>query len=202
MADMVNKLLYAELAKKNTADVVMPPFCEYSEEERCYVVTAWNGKFAVYPERAAVRALSGTEEPHDYFYVFLINYLLAAKKTEPAGCWISEKDLAGGATFFRGPHKIPTELISSTYGNDLARLRQKCTSFDGTPLDMADCAFAFTIVGSIRVALLYWVGDEDFAPEAKLLLDQTVADSLRLDVIFGLLCDVCVRLAKEDRTDV
>lgn len=196
MADMVDKLLYAELARKNVEDVVMPPFCEYSEAERCYIVTAWNGTFAVYPEQAAVRALSGTEEPHDYFYVFLINYLLAEKKAEPTGCWISEKDLAGGATFFRGPHKIPTELISETYGNDLERLRQKCSSLRGTPLDMADCAFAFTIVGSIRLALLYWVGDEDFPPEAKLLLDQSVADSLRLDVIFGLLCDACVRLAK------
>jgi hypothetical protein len=87
-------------------------------------------------------------------------------------------------------------LITATYGNDIEKLGRKCSSLGGTPLDMADCAFALPVLGSIRLALLYWVGDEDFPAEAKLLFEQTVADSFRLDVIFALLYDACVRLAK------
>ncbi|MEE4242593.1 MAG: DUF3786 domain-containing protein, partial [Desulfopila sp.] len=122
MADMVDALLYAELAKRDCKDIVIPPFCEYRAEDRCYIVTAWNGQYAVYPESKQIAALSGTEEPHEYFSVFLINYLLAEKKTVPVSNWISENDLVGGVTFFRGPHKIPTELITATYGNDIEKL--------------------------------------------------------------------------------
>jgi hypothetical protein len=143
-----------------------------------------------------VKALDGAPEPHDYFYVFLVNYLLSSKKAEPTAQWISEKDLVGGVTFFRGPHAIPTELITKTFGNDIQALERKCASLHGTRLEMADCSFGFHVVGSVKVALLYWQGDEDFAAEAKLLIDSSIADSLRLDVVFGLLCDVCVRIAR------
>jgi hypothetical protein len=196
MADMVDKQLFAELAGRRVEDVVMAPFCGYNEQEGRYEITAWNSRFAVYPESRVVKALDGAPEPHDYFYVFLVNYLLSSKKAEPTAQWISEKDLVGGVTFFRGPHAIPTELITKTFGNDIQALERKCASLHGMRLEMADCSFGFHIVGSVKVALLYWQGDEDFPAEAKLLIDSSIADSLRLDVVFGLLCDVCVRIAR------
>lgn len=195
MADMVDKKLFEQLAEKEVEDVVMVPVCEYSDDEECYTVTAWGNRFAVYPEKKMARVLDDIAEPHDYFYIFLINYLLSEKKREPSGEWISEKDLTGGTTFFRGPHKIPTELIVDTFGDDTDSLAQKCETLGGIPLDMADLSYSFKVVGSIRIALLYWRGDEDFEAEAKLLIDSSVADALRLDVVFGLLCDACVRIA-------
>ncbi len=38
--------------------------------------------------------------------------------------------------------------------------------------DMADAAYIFYPVPHISLALLYWVGDEEFPAEAKLLFDQ------------------------------
>jgi hypothetical protein len=196
MADMVDRRLFAELEERKIEEVVLPGYCDYCDEEQHYRVRAWNGSYAVYPGQKKIEPLKNTVEPHGYFYVFLVNYLLAAKKEQPAGEWLSEKDLVGGVTFFRGPHKIPTELISEAFGNDLELLQQKCLQLGGIPLDMADCSFSFEIIGSIKIALLYWQGDEDFPAEAKLLIDSSVAGPLRLDVIYALLCDACVRIAK------
>ena len=196
MADMVDRRLFAELEERRIEEIILPEYCEFIEKEQCYRVRAWNGMYAVYPGQRKIHPLGGTDQPHSYFNVFLINYLLGEKASKSTGNWISEKDLVGGVTFFRGPHKIPTDLISVAYGNDVDALSQKCLQLGGKPLDMADCSFSFDIIGSIRIALLYWQGDEDFPAEAKLLIDSSVADSLRLDVIFGLLCDACVRIAK------
>lgn len=196
MADMVDKRLFAELEERRIEEIILPEYCDYSEKEQCYLVKAWGGSYAVYPEQQVIKPLGGTAEPHSYFCVFLVNYLLAEKEITSTGKWISEKDLAGGVTFFRGPHKIPTDLISEIYRNDVDGLKQKCIQLGGSPLDMADCSFSFDIIGSIKIALLYWRGDEDFPAEAKLLIDSSVTNSLRLDVIFGLLCDACVRIAK------
>lgn len=196
MADMVDQRLFAELEERRIEDIIVPEYCDYSEQKQCYRVRAWNGTYAVYPEQKKIQPLNGTAEPHSYFNVFLVNYLLSEKAETSTGNWISEKDLVGGVTFFRGPHKIPTELISEVFGNDLDVLRQKCFQLGGKSLDMADCSFSFDIIGSIKIALLYWQGDEDFPAEAKLLIDSSVAGLLRLDVIFGLLCDACARIAK------
>lgn len=196
MAEMVDEKLFAELAKRKKEEVILPDFCEYDENQRCYTVKAWNCKYAVFPQQAVIKALDGTPEPHGFFNVFLVNYLLSRKKEVPTGRWISEKDLTGGATFFRGPHKIPTERITATFFNDISLLQKKCRDLGGSALDLADCSFSFDIIGSVRVALLYWIGDDDFPAEARLLLDQSVAATLSLDVVYGLLCDCCIRMSE------
>ncbi len=196
MAEMVDRRLFAELEERSFEKIILPDYCDYIEKEQCYRVRAWNGTYAVYPRQKKIEPLDGTPAPHSYFCVFLVNYLLAEKAGTATGKWISEKDLVGGVTFFRGPHKIPTELISKAFGNNLDLLQQKCLQLCGTPLEMADCAFSFDIIGSIKVALLYWQGDDDFPAEAKLLIDSSVAGSLQLDVVFGLLCDACARIAR------
>lgn len=196
MSDPVDKQLFAELSRKSHQEVVFTPFCDYDPVQKCYSVKAWGGEYLVYPDRAQVQAGKDTAEPHEYFYVFLVNYLLSPKLAEPAMEWLSVKDLVGGVTFFRGPHEIPTQLITETFGNDITSLEEKCRILGGTPLAMADCAFCFDVIGSIRVALLYWLGDEDFPPEAKLLVDKTVADTLQLDIVYGLLCDACIRIGR------
>lgn len=195
MAEMVDDRLFAELARRKTEEVILPGFCEYDENRACYTVKAWNGSYAVCPQQAMVKGLDDTPEPHGFFNVFLVNYLLSGKKEVPTGRWISEKDLTGGATFFRGPHKIPTESITATFRNDLSLLQAKCLQLGGSALDLADCSFSFDVIGSVRIALLYWLGDEDFPAEARLLLDQSVAATLSLDVVYGLLCDSCLRIS-------
>lgn len=196
MAGMVDSRLFAELAERKKKNVIQPGWCEYSEAEHGYMIKAWGGNYVARPAREEITALPGTTTPHEYFCVFLVNYLLSEKPSEPFGEWISEKDLTGGATFFRGPHAIPTHLISKAFGNDPAALQKKSLSLNGQPIELADIAFAFDVIGAVKVALLYWLGDEDFPAEAKLLIDRSVAGTLQLDVVFALLCDTCYRISQ------
>ena len=69
MADMVDRRLFAELASRRSEEVVMPNYCEYREDEKCYLVHAWNGSYAIYPEQELIEPLHGTPEPHSYFCV-------------------------------------------------------------------------------------------------------------------------------------
>lgn len=196
MADIVDKRIFEELAKRDPKEIVMPPFCDYSETEECYTVSAWGGKYEVKPHSAGLRAIEGSTEPHPYFYIFLVNYLLAGKIEKPQGDWISEKDLVGGVTFFRGPHTIPTHFITERFGDDLDSLQKECEKLGGAALDMADCSYQFNIIGSVHISLLYWQGDEDFPADAKLLMDKSVAGTLPLDVVYSLLCAICFRIGK------
>jgi hypothetical protein len=114
----------------------------------------------------------------------------------PCGEWISEKDLPGGPTFFRGPHEIPTHLISERFGNDIDAFKRKCAQLSGVPLDMADAAYRFDIVSNIPVAVLLWAGDDEFQPEAKVLYDRTISRHLTLDIIFSLAVEICARIGE------
>ncbi len=193
MADMVAKRLFEDLAKKDPDEIITAPFCNYNEEERYYAVTAWGVQYRVFPFAARIEVMPGYAEPHDYFNVFLINYLLRERKERSVGEWISVKDLAGGVTFFRGPHEIPTRYITNYCGDDLSLLRERCAELGGVPLEMADCSYSFEIIGAVKTALLYWQGDEDFPADANILLDKSIID-MPLDVVYALLCEVCMRV--------
>jgi hypothetical protein len=62
---------------------------------------------------------------------------------------------------------------------------------------MADAAFSFSITPDIPVAVLYWIGDEDFPAEVKILYDRSITELLSLDILFALAVGVCARIGTD-----
>ena len=64
---------------------------------------------------------------------------------------------------------------------------------------MADAAYRFSITAHIPVSVLYWIGDEEFPPEAKILYDRTITEHLSLDIVFALATEICTRIGKDTK---
>ena len=197
MINSIDAIYFKELAEQNPEDVCKRALCRYDDVKKCYDLSVWGDEYAIYPYELKIDRLSKRFQcPHEYLYVFIIHYLLKSKETILFKEWISEKDIPGGATFFRGPHEIPTNLISSRYSDDIDKFRKTCDQLDGIPLSMADAAYVFKITPRIPVAVLYWDGDDEFPPESKILFDKSVTEHLALDIIFALAVDICTRIAR------
>ena len=199
MSGAVDKTYFRELAEQDpTAVCRRVPGCRYDTAGKCYTLPVWGEEFIICPHEQKI-GLSGDDSsgPHDLFNFFIIYYLLRSQGMQVSGEWVSEKDIPGGATFFRGPHEIPTRLISRRYGNRIDAFRKRCGRLHGTPLDMGDAAFWFEIAPGVQVAVLYWIGDDDFPAEAKVLYDKAITDHLPPDVVFSLAVEVCIRIAEE-----
>ncbi|MBI9090604.1 MAG: DUF3786 domain-containing protein [Desulfobacterium sp.] len=196
MANSVDKILFEDLAEKNPEDVCRRALCEYDKDKKCYTVFAWGDEYKIYPGEYKIDRISNNPEPpHKYFNVFLVNYLLQSKDVRIYNEWISEKDIPGGMNFFSGPHEIPTNQITKRFGDDVESFKKHCEKLDGTLFDMADAAYIFRITPRIKVAVLYWRGDEDFPAEAKLLYDKSITDQLASDIILAVAVDVCWRVS-------
>jgi hypothetical protein len=191
----VDQGLFKQLALLDSSDVCHRSMATFNRDQGCYTINLWDGEYAVYPEGEKIERLDPESgELHDYFHVFVINYLLQIKDIPLTGEWISEKDISGGSTFFRGPHEIPTNQLSDTFLNDIETFCRVCELFHGEPLEMADAAYRFRISSRVVVAVLYWQGDDDFPPEAKLLFDRSISEHFALDTLFALAVEVCSRL--------
>jgi Domain of unknown function (DUF3786) len=194
----IDKGLFAELAQLNPQEVCRRADCTYETAEEAYVLSAWGDIYKIFPTRREIACLRGKGPgPHSYFSIFLIHHLLGAQPADSVREWISEKDIPGGATFFRGPHLIPTQLIAERYGNDTETFKKRCEGLGGAALSLADTAFSFQITSRTPVAVLYWRGDDDFAPEAKILFDRALAGYLAADAVFALAVDICSRLSAD-----
>ncbi len=195
MATYVDHNYFKELAKAVPADICRQDRCSYDPDGKIYALQLWGDEYIIdWTEGKIERSGLTVPPPHTFFYLFVIYYLLLPQDIEAIGEWISEKDLPGGTTFFRGPHLLPTNLISERFANDLQGFCQRCEKLGGTPLKLADAAFSFTITKDIQLAVLYWTGDEEFPAEAKILYDKSIAAPLPLDIVFALAFEVCGRI--------
>lgn len=197
MAYPIDKIYFQELAAQDPAAVCRRAKCQYDPGAKCYTLPVWGDDYVIRPFESRIdRITDNCQSPHEFFYLFIIYYLLKAKDIDAGGEWISEKDIPGGPTFFRGPHEIPTRLICERFGNDVAAFRSKCARLRGAPMDLADAAYWFQVTPRVPVSVLYWAGDEDFPAEAKILYDRTVTAHLSTDIVFALAVEICTRIAK------
>jgi hypothetical protein len=200
MATAVDKNLFDLLFQCDPEDVCRRTRCSYDHRSKSYRVSIWGDDYQICPHDMKIEPLASPKDrPHDYLYVFMVNYLLNAKDLETSRQWISEKDLPGGATFFRGPHAIPTHRITDRFGVNLGAFRKHCEQLGGEVLETADAAYVFQITPRLPVAVLYWVGDAEFPSEAKLLYDQSIVKYLAADIVFALAVAVCTRLARDTK---
>lgn len=196
MAGLIDKIYYQELAEQDPGDVCRRLSCKYDDEKKSYTLTVWGDKYSIYPHRNMIERITGNyANPHSFFYLFIVYYIARSKEIQAGNEWISEKDIPGGATFFRGPHAIPGHLISEQFGNNIDAFRKRCEQLQGIPVDMADAAYRFTITSQIPVLVLYWKGDDDFPPEAKILYDRTITEHLTPDIIFSMAIEICARIS-------
>ena len=124
----------------------------------------------------------------------LVSYLIEAKNIPLGGRWVSEKDLKGGEMFFRGPHLFPVAPLEHLFGTDGDRFLRAGKKCGGMQVPGADVAFQVMALPRIPVQVLLWLADEDFPARITFLFDATVEAHLPLDVIFGLVSELCYRL--------
>jgi hypothetical protein len=197
MANLVDIGYFKELTCKNPEDIERAALCSYDKKERAYRLSVWSKDYGICPDELSIVSLeNGKSCSNSLLGLFIVYYLLNSREINPAGEWISEKDIPGGATFFRGPHKIPTQLIENRYANDIQSFRAKCEKLSGVRIDMADAAYFFQITPRIPAAVLFWNGDDEFRPESKILFDRTIAKHLAPDIIFCLAVEICERISR------
>ena len=132
-SNYLDKLHFQELAEKNPEDVIRRTSCRYDSHDRAYEIWVFGSKFRIYPHEMRIEREKDKQQQgfHPFLELFIVHYLLSAKEVEIQNEWISEKDMPGGPTFFRGPHAIPTDLISKRFGNDIQGFVQQCTRLNG-----------------------------------------------------------------------
>ena len=195
MTNSIDESYFIELAEKNPQEVCRIAICDYDPENKGYRLSVWGEDYGIYPnESKIIRLQDNNPDVGHLLGLFIIYYLLNSKDINVSKEWISEKDIPGGPTFFRGPHKIPTHIIETRCEDNIEGFKEICERLDGIPLDMADAAYAFEITSRIPVAVQFWDKDDEFSAEAKILFDKTISEHLSPDIIFCLTVEICRRI--------
>jgi len=191
-------LYWEKLAQADPQEVCKRTQALFSEEQKGYILPVLNLKYLIVPGERKIFCLRDDlcveEKYRDYFFLMALLYLLNAREGEPSRQWISEKELKGGTTFFRGPHALRTEEIRKAFGKDPDGFLRAGERLGGTKLLFGDNAFALNVFPKVPLGLVLWKEDEEFPSQVTVLFDDTITKHFSLDGIWCLVAEVSERL--------
>jgi len=197
-AQATHALYWEKLAKAEPGEVCRRTMAAYSRERKGYILPMLNQKHLILPVEQKILCLRGDvceeEELRDYFYLMVLLYLLEAKGVEPTSTWISEKELKGGTTFFRGPHALRVEELKTAFGKNPEAFGRAGNRLGGVTLLFGDKAFSLTVFPKVPLAYVLWKEDEEFPARVTVMFDSTIQKHFSLDGIWCLVAEVSQRL--------
>ena len=164
-----------------------------------FVLPVYNLRYLILPKAQKILRMDWNdkaveEEIHPYFSLMVLVYLTDAKDIKPTHTWVSEKDLMGGATFFRGLHHLPVEELETLYGRDPDAFLKAGKGLGGSEILYGDKGFALGVFPRVPLAYVLWKEDEEFAPRVNVLFDSTIQSHLPLDIIWCMVSETTRRL--------
>jgi len=125
--------------------------------------------------------------------ILILHYLITAKGTPTTGKLIGFRQVPGGifehASFSR---EVLTPLLEH-FGKEPERLVEAAANLGGSKVAYGDVAVSIKAFPNVPVVIVLWRGDDEFAPNASMLFDSTVADYLSTEDMSVL----CARIVEK-----
>ncbi len=144
----------------------------------------------------ATDQVCGLNRSSMFFY-----YLLTADGAPLAGRWLAFRELPGGMFYHQAYQGYSGDRLAKAIDNHIGVFERAAKTLGGIKLDIGDAAFAFDALPRVRVAAVYYAGDEDFPASANVLFDASASHYLPTDALAGLGSALVDRLTGAESRD-
>lgn len=195
----VDSFHWDKLSQIHPTDVCNRTEATYNPAREGFLLPVYNLRYLILPKARKILRVEWNdqimeEELDPFFYLMTLVYLTEAKETKPTHTWVSEKDLIGGSTFFRGPHGLQVGALEGLYGKDPSVFLTAGRRLGGSEILYGDKGFALEVFPKVPLAYVLWKGDEEFPPRVGVLFDSTIQSHLPLDIIWCMVAETSRRL--------
>ncbi len=134
---------------------------------------------------------AGGKPAHAAVAILLLHYLERADGTPVSGEWLAFRELPDGLFYWPSFTSRAEGPIAAAFGDPAdadapVRFRAAAAAMGGEELGLADESFAFAALPRLRLGVLVWRGDEDFAAEARIVFDASAGHYLPAEDLTGL----------------
>ena len=190
-----------KLSQLHPTDVCHRTEAIYHPAREGFLLPVYNLRYLILPKEKKILRMESNDKPVEeslrpYFSLMVLVYLTEAKDIKPTHTWISEKDLKGGSTFFRGPHRLEVEELINLFGNDPEAFFKTGRRLGGSEILYGDKGFALEVFPKVPLAYILWKGDAEFPPKVSVLFDSTIESQLPLDIIWCMVVETSRRLTE------
>jgi len=134
----------------------------------------------------AVTPASGAGEISLPEQILILHYLLNASGEPLTGQTIDFRQVPEGGFYWSAFVSRAKKPLLETFGHDLDLYVKAAAGLGGEALPLGDAAARFLAFPRVPITHVLWRGDEEFAPEATILFDETIPRYLPTEDIAAL----------------
>jgi len=134
-----------------------------------------------FPELIPFDRQTGAALPES-LQALLLYYLDTADGTPLEGRWVSFADLPDGRFYNQAYKGYTGQELVRRFGNDITAFEAAAHKLDGVKIGYGDAAFTFHVLPRLLLAVVYYLGDDDFPPSCQILFDASASHYLPTDV--------------------
>lgn len=153
------------------------------------------GHVIIYPDFIAYEEESG-EISSPWRQALFLHYLRTADGKPLADRWVSLREIEGGEFYHRASQGYSGDRVARHFGNDVEAFKQAAERAGGERRDLGDVAYSFLALPRVPLVVVYWRGDEEFSPTARVLFDASAGHYLPVDLLSVLGSELCSRIIR------
>jgi hypothetical protein len=133
-----------------------------------------------YPELVATDFQGKTELPISS-QAMICYHLLTADGSPMEDRWISFAELPDGRFYQKAFQGYSGDELASYFGNDVNLFKKVNQLLQGESLSVGDAGFRYMALPKVPLAVIYFMGDDEFPSTCKLLFDASARHYLPTD---------------------
>ncbi|MBN1889294.1 MAG: DUF3786 domain-containing protein [Thermoflexales bacterium] len=191
----------AELTHERPSELAWRSGCQYDAGAQQLVIPFWGQAYRLnFPELLARDERGQAASPDRQ--ALLLMYLKRADGAGLDGKWLAYRELPGGLFYAQAFAGYAERRLAQAFGEELNAFIRAARAMDGVHLSLGSAAFEFAPLPRVRLAAVYWLGDEDFPPNASILFDSAAPRYLSLDALAMLGSQLTSRLIRAKKSEL
>jgi hypothetical protein len=143
--------------------------------------------------------LSGPDFLNTYVIRLLaVLYLASAEAVPLANQWVPYRELKDGLFYAKSFSDTVEDRICRRFGEDMEGMRAACEALGGREVDQGDLGVVVDTFPHLPLLFILWRGDEEFAPNARILFDVSATaylNAFELRMLCGEIANRLIRIA-------
>lgn len=79
--------------------------------------------------------------------------------------------------------------LQDTFSGHVEELKKACESLGGVRMSQGDAGYILPVFPFLKIAVLFWDGDEEFQAQANMLFDSNITDFMHEENVVGVASD-------------
>ncbi|MDZ7642267.1 MAG: DUF3786 domain-containing protein [Desulfurivibrio sp.] len=121
----------------------------------------------------------------EYAKLSILRYLAHAENRALSGELIKPAQLPGGNFFVVGTHVLPLPALAHRFDGHGPEFIRRGKALGGEATDHGDVSLELFPFPRIPVQIILWFSDEEFPPQATLLVDSNCREHMAVDVLWS-----------------